>query len=72
MTTGAVGRLLLGVAIVLAAIGLILVALDRFGVGRLPGDVVWRRENVTVYIPLGLMILLSLLLTLILNLFFRR
>ena len=40
--------------------------------GRLPGDIVWRRGNVTVYVPLGLMLLLSILLTLLLNLIFRR
>ena len=49
-----------------------LILLDRFGLGRLPGDIVWRRDNVTVYIPIGLMILLSLILTLLLNFFFRR
>lgn len=72
MTMGTIGRLLLGTALVLAVLGLIFLALDRFGISRLPGDLVWRRDNVTVYFPLGLMLLLSLLLTLILNLFFRR
>ncbi|HEX6940042.1 MAG TPA: DUF2905 family protein [Longimicrobiales bacterium] len=69
---GTVGRLLLVLAGLLAVIGLVLVALDRFGIGRLPGDIVWRRDNVTVYVPLGLMLLLSLVLTLLLNLLFRR
>lgn len=69
---GTMGRILLGAAALLAIIGLVLLALDRLGIDRLPGDVVWRRENVTVYLPFGLMILLSLILTLILNLFFRR
>jgi hypothetical protein len=72
MSAGGVGRLLLAMAALLAVVGLVLVLLDRFGFGRLPGDIVWRRDNVTVYIPVGLMILLSLILTLLLNLFFRR
>lgn len=72
MNVGGIGRLLLTLAGLLAAVGLVLVLLDRFGIGRLPGDVVWRRDNVTVYIPFGLMLLLSLILTLLLNLFFRR
>ena len=72
MSAGGVGRLLLAMAALLAVVGLVLVLLDRFGFGRLPGDIVWRRDNVTVYFPVGLMILLSLILTLLLNLFFRR
>mgnify|MGYP001073055977 CR=1 FL=1 len=69
---GWIGRVLLLLAGLLAILGLVFVLLDRFGIGRLPGDIVWRRDNVTVYIPLGLMLLLSLILTLLLNLFFRR
>ena len=72
MNVGGVGRLLLAFAALLAIAGGVLILLDRFGLGRLPGDIVWRRDNVTVYIPIGLMILLSLVLTLLLNLFFRR
>ena len=72
MNVGGVGRLLLALAALLAIAGGVLILLDRFGLGRLPGDIVWRRDNVTVYIPIGLMILLSLILTLLLNLFFRR
>ncbi len=41
------------------------------GFGHLPGDIVWRKGNLTVYVPLASMILLSLLLTLILNLISR-
>ncbi len=72
MNMGGIGRLLLVLAGLLAVVGLVLVLLDRFGLGRLPGDIVWRRDNVTVYIPIGLMLLLSLILTLLLNVFFRR
>ncbi len=38
--------------------------------GRLPLDFVIRKDSVTVWIPLGTSILLSLLLTLLLNLVF--
>lgn len=72
MTIGAIGRLLLGLASILAVVGVVLVLLDRFGVGRLPGDLVWRRGPVTVYLPLGLMLFVSVILTILLNLFFRR
>jgi hypothetical protein len=50
----------------------VLLLLARTGMSRLPGDVVIRRKNVTVYVPLGLTIVVSLLLTLALNLFSRR
>lgn len=40
--------------------------------GRLPGDILVRRENFTFYFPIVTCLLLSLLLTLFLNLFFRR
>ena len=67
-----IGRLLVGGAIVLLALGGIFLLLGRFGLDRLPGDLVFRRGNLTVYFPIGLMILLSLVGTILLNLFFRR
>lgn len=42
-----------------------------FSLGRLPGDIIIERENFTLYIPLGTMILVSLGLTLLLNLIAR-
>lgn len=43
------------------------------GLGHLPGDILIRRGNFTVYIPLATSLLLSLILTIFLNLwFFRR
>jgi hypothetical protein len=66
------GRLLIGGAVVLLVFGFIFLLLGRFGVDRLPGDLVFRRGNLTVYFPIGLMILLSVVGTILLNLFFRR
>ncbi len=40
--------------------------------GRLPGDIVIKRDNFTFYLPLTTMLVLSLLLTLVLNLLGRR
>lgn len=39
---------------------------------RLPGDFKWEGKNVTVYFPLATSVLLSVLLTILANLFFRR
>ncbi len=66
------GRLLIGGAVVLLVIGVIFVLLGRFGMDRLPGDLVLKRGNLTLYFPIGLMILLSVVGTILLNLFFRR
>ena len=67
-----IGKLLIGGAIVLLVLGGLFLLLGRFGLERLPGDLVFRRGNFTVYFPIGLMILLSIVATIVLNLFFRR
>lgn len=67
------GRLLLVAGLLLAAVGLVLVVAGRLPfLGRLPGDVVVQRGSWTVYFPLATMLLLSLILTVLLNLFGRR
>jgi hypothetical protein len=65
------GKMLLAAAILLAVVGGMLLLFSRFGMTRLPGDIVIRRKNVVVYAPLGLMLLVSLLLTIVLNLLRR-
>ena len=67
-----VGKLLLGGAIVLLLLGGVFLLLGRFGVDRLPGDLVFRGGNFTLYFPIGLMILLSIVGTIVLNIVFRR
>lgn len=66
------GKILLLVGGVLVVLGVTLWLLSRLGWDRVPGDVVWRGKNVTVYVPLGLMLLVSLLATILVNLFLRR
>ena len=56
----------------LLVLGGLFLLLGRFGVERLPGDLVFRRGNLTVYLPIGLMILLSVVGTIVLNIVFRR
>jgi hypothetical protein len=67
-----VGKLLLGGAVVLLVLGGLFLLLGRLGIDRLPGDLVFRRGNATFYFPIGLMILLSIVGTLVLNILFRR
>ena len=67
-----IGKLLIGGAVVLLLLGGLFFLLGRFGVDRLPGDLVFRRGNNTLYFPIGLMILLSVVGTIVLNILFRR
>ena len=42
------------------------------GLGSMPGDMRFGKGNVRVYFPLGTSIVLSIILTILLNLFLRR
>ncbi len=67
----ATGKLLLLASVILFAAGLVLIALSRLGIGRLPLDFRFERGPVTVYVPIGTAILLSLIATLLVNLYLR-
>jgi len=60
-----IGRLIVGLGIVLVVVGGIIMLLGRTGIplGRLPGDILYRGKNTTFYFPLATSILLSILLT---------
>ena len=64
-----VGRLLIIAGIVLAGLGLLIVVAPNLGLGRLPGDIHIDRGNVQIFIPFGTMILVSVVLTILLNVF---
>ena len=66
------GRSLLIIGGMIFLLGLVLTLAGRIPwAGRLPGDIVIRRERFGCYIPLATSILLSILLTLLLNLVVR-
>ncbi|MDH7478598.1 MAG: DUF2905 domain-containing protein [Syntrophomonadaceae bacterium] len=66
-------RLIIGIGIGLVVLGLLMLGAGRlFPFGRLPGDIYIQKGNFTVYFPLVSMLILSLLLSLVLNLFSRR
>ena len=67
-----IGRALLVAGGVLVGLGLLLTLGSRIpGVGRLPGDLVYRRGSITFYFPVVTCILLSLVATLLLRIFRR-
>ena len=59
-------RVLIVLGVLILAAGLLWPYLSQIGLGRLPGDIVIRRENVTFYFPLATCLLLSLLFSLVL------
>ena len=63
-----IGRLLMVFGIALIVIGGIVMLLGRSGLplGRLPGDIVYRGKNTTIYLPLATCVLLSVVLTIVL------
>jgi hypothetical protein len=66
------GKILLVTAVVLAILGLGALGLAKLGVDRVPGTLSWRSDNVTVFVPVGLMLLVSIVGTIVLNLILRR
>ena len=67
------GRFLIIIGVILVIVGAgFLLAPKIPWLGRLPGDISYKKGNFTFYFPLGTSILLSIILSLILYLFFRR
>ena len=64
------GRLLVVFGLALVAVGLALTLLPRLVLPRLPGDILIQRDGFTFYFPLVTSLLVSLILTLLLNLVF--
>jgi hypothetical protein len=64
------GRFLIVAGVVLIVLGLTWSLAARLP--RLPGDIVIERPGATVFIPLGTMVLLSVVLTIVLNILRRR
>jgi Protein of unknown function (DUF2905) len=63
-----VGRLLLLGGIILAVLGVILIFAPNLPlIGRLPGDIRIETDNVRIYLPFGTMLVVSLILTIVLN-----
>jgi uncharacterized protein HemY len=59
-------RTLLILGILLLLMALLWPCLAQFGLGHLPGDIVIKKGNVRIYIPLMTCLLISILLSLVL------
>lgn len=66
------GRLLILIGGGILLLGIVLMLAARIpGLGRLPGDIFIQRENFSLYMPLGTLIVVSVVLTVIFNLIGR-
>jgi hypothetical protein len=66
------GRFLVVIGVVLVVVGGLAMAGIRLPFGRLPGDIAITGERGGLYIPLGTTLLISIVLTVLANLLFRR
>jgi hypothetical protein len=68
--SASLGKTLIIAGAVIAAVGLLLYYRDSIPllkyIGRLPGDIVFKKKNVTVYVPLATSVLVSVIVSLIL------
>ena len=64
-------RVLIGLGLVLIAVGLLWPVLSKLGFGRLPGDVLIQRDGFSVYVPIATSILVSVVISLVLWLMTR-
>lgn len=66
------GKILISIGLLITISGLIIFGLGKvFNIGKLPGDIFYQKGNFTFYFPIVTSILLSIILTIILN-FFKR
>jgi hypothetical protein len=67
-----VGRFLVIAGTVIVVVGVLFLVADKFPIGRLPGDFHFGFGKVRIYIPVATCILLSVIITLIVNFFSRK
>jgi hypothetical protein len=66
-----IGKLVVITGLALAALGLVIWLGGRLGLGSLPGDMRFSNESWGCYVPLGSMLVLSILLTIVVNVLLR-
>jgi hypothetical protein len=66
------GKILVIFGVILVLIGLVLVFFDKIPfLGKLPGDIIIKKDRFTVYFPIVTFLIISIILTIILNIFSR-
>lgn len=73
MGLGFLGKSLILLGLVIVGIGILLSIWDRIPyIGRLPGDIMYQKGSLRIYFPLMSSILISVVLTIVINLVLRR
>ena len=72
MSLESLAKIFLGLGLTLLVLAGAFFLVAKLGWTKLPGDIVYRGKNVIVYVPLGLMLLLSLVGSLLLHFLSRR
>ena len=67
------GKALIGMGLLLVAVGVALVLAGKLNIpfGKLPGDITYQKKNLTVFAPFGTMLVVSVVLSIIFNIFSR-
>jgi len=72
MNLGHIAKILIFIGIAIAVLGGILFLLSKVPLlGKLPGDIIIKRENFTFYFPLATSIIASIVLSIILTIIFK-
>lgn len=72
MEPSGIGRVLILVGVISLVAGGLFVLLGKAGITSLPGDLKFGKGNFRFYFPIGTSIVLSIILTVLLNLFLRN
>ncbi len=64
-----VAKTMILLGLIFIVLGVLLSVFSKLPIGRLPGDIVIKRENAVVYIPIGTSVLLSVILSILLSIF---
>ena len=67
-----IGRFLVVAGTVILVLGVVFMFADKIPLGKLPGDIHFGSERFKIYIPVATSVLLSVLITLLLNFFIKR
>ena len=62
-------KILIIIGIIILALGLLYPFLRKIGLGQLPGDIIYKSDNSTFFFPIVTCIIISVVLTILFNLF---
>ena len=69
MSIAEIGRFLLVAGVAVTAVGIVFILFDKLPIGQLPGDIEFGSGRFRVFFPLSTCILVSVVLTLVINFF---